>query len=225
MARKKKKAVEILPPVEAILEAFKESKDEIQCVNLQRGSRVKNVLSTNSLIADLKLGGGFQRGRVVHVFGPEASGKSTFLQECVVAAQGLAGIKVPILHYDPEHSADPMYMRAQGIDLMRTITSNRKKYPGYFYAQTDTGEGIYRHLHRALTRMPDVDPEVPGPPTCVVLIDSVAAMFSQDRDQETGDGALGLEARMHAGLKTECAVASFLVAVLREHGSYAIDQN
>jgi len=195
MPRKKKSDIEFTDPVTAIVDAFNDTKDEIRCVSLGEAHRVDKALSTGSLIADLKLGGGFQCGRLVHIYGPEASGKSTFLQACAISGQKL---DIPIVHYDTEHSADPVYMRTQGLDIHKTIEINGKNVPAYFYAQPETGEGVYKHLHRFLRRLPDVNLHDINKPSCLILLDSVAAMFSKSRDVETGEGAAGLEARMHS---------------------------
>jgi recombination protein RecA len=179
----------------AICDAFTQLKD-IRPVNLERGSRVGNVLSTGSLMLDLALGGGFQRGRMVDIFGPEGSGKSTIMQSIIASAQQ-AGI--PIVHYDPETSADPTYMKAQGINLHYTIEQNGKAIPGYYYSQPSAGEEIYRHIIWTMNRMPVLDPDDNCGPTALFLIDSIAAMVTEELNQDTGKGAgMGMDARMHS---------------------------
>jgi len=190
------KGVELLSPQEAAASAFSDIRN-LDCVNLMRGRRVEDVVSTGSLILDLILGGGYARGRIASIFGPEAAGKSTLLQQLVVSAQLLG---IPVVYYDPECGADPVYMRTQGINLKYELKfrKNKKtvKQPGFFYTQPDTGEQIYRHIFKTLDRMPDIDS---GPPSILFLIDSFAAMQSEEYDPATGDsGRLGSNARMHS---------------------------
>lgn len=186
----------VFAAAEAAAAAFSDV-DNLDCVNLMKGRRVEDVVSTGSLILDLILGGGYARGRIASIFGPEAAGKSTLLQQLVVSAQALG---IPVIYYDPEAGADPIYMRTQGIDLNYTISFRKDKkkvtQPGFFYTQPDTGEQVYRHIFGTLDKMPDVES---GPPTVIFLIDSFAAMQSEEYDPKTGDsGRLGSNARMHS---------------------------
>ena len=190
------KKVVTLAAVEAASSAFSDI-DNLDCVNLMKGRRVEDVVSTGSLVLDLILGGGYARGRIASIFGPEAAGKSTLLQQLVVSAQMLG---IPVVYYDPEAGADPIYMRTQGIDLNYSISFRKEKKkitkPGFFYSQPSTGEQVYRHIFGTLDKMPDVDS---GPPTIIFLIDSFAAMQSEEYDPKTGDsGRLGSNARMHS---------------------------
>lgn len=196
MAKQKDEATqELLAAAEAVMATFGEYKN-VRCVSLEKGGRVENVLSTGSLILDLILGGGFQRGRIADLFGHEGSGKTTLLQEVVASAQRS---NIPVVFYDFEHSADPTYMRAQSIDLEKTIKVGRKKLPAFFYVQPEAGEDVYRHMKGTLDKMPKIDPEKPGLPTVLFAIDSFAAMFSEAEDTETlGKGGLALDARMHS---------------------------
>jgi recombination protein RecA len=179
----------------ALAAAFSDLKD-IRPVNIERGTRVGFTLSTGSLMLGLALGGGFQRGRMVDIFGPEGSGKSTILQSIIASAQQ-AGI--PITHYDPETSADPTYMQAQGINLRYTIEHAGKVFPGYYYTQPSTGEEIYRHLLYTMNRMPVLAPDAQCGPTALFIIDSIAAMVTEALDADKGTGAgMGLDARMHS---------------------------
>lgn len=178
-------------PAEAIAEAFG-MVEGLSCVSLMKGSRVDDVISSGSLILDLMLGGGFQRGRIASIFGPEGCGKSTILQAIAISAQQQG---VPVSWYDFEGSADPVYMRTQGINLTQQIKVKKKKMASWFYSQPDFGEQTYKHLVVALRRMPDVDS---GPPRAVFIIDSFAAMHPQEVDAETGDGRLGSASRMHS---------------------------
>ncbi|KKM78666.1 hypothetical protein LCGC14_1357700, partial [marine sediment metagenome] len=197
MAPRKKKIEEPqgLSPAAAIMRTFDEYK-EVRCVSLQKGGRVENVVSTGSLILDLILGGGLQRGRIAEIFGPEGSGKTTIMLSTIAMGQR-AG--TPCVFYDTEHSLDPTYMKAIGINLEFMINENGKDVPGFYYAQPGPGEQVYMHILKTLDSMRDIDPEVPGPPTILFCIDSFAAMFSEAEDLEkTGKGGLGRDARMHS---------------------------
>lgn len=198
----KKEKVSMLHPALAAAAAFDELKD-LECVSLMQGNRAEDVISTGSLVLDLISGGGIMRGRCGSIFGPEACGKSTLLQALTISAQLL---DIPVVHYDPESGSDPVYMRTQGVDLRKSLHIKvregekrrfvKKKVTGYFYSQPDTGESIYRHIIRTLGRMPDVDS---GLPTIVFLIDSFAAMMSEEVDPTTGEGGrIADSARMHS---------------------------
>ena len=161
------------------------------------GFRVHDVVSTGSLVLDLILGGGYARGRMGTIFGPEGCGKSTLLQQLVISAQRIG---IPVVYYDFEAGADPVYMRTHGIDLKYAFKVKKEKktvsIPGFFYAQPDTGESVYRHIIRTLSQMPPIDS---GLPSIIFLVDSFAAMMSEEVDQNTGEGGrLGAKARMHS---------------------------
>jgi len=182
-------------PATAVLAAFDEYQ-HIKCVSLMKGGRVGNVLSTGSLIQDLILGGGYQRGRIADIFGPEGTGKTSLLNETMASAQRVG---IPTVFYDTEHSADVTYMRTQGVDPEFRIKENGKSVPGFFYVQPGPGEDVYRHIAKSLQRMPDINLEKSGPPTILYAIDSLAAMFSESEDMDKqGKGGLGLDARMHS---------------------------
>lgn len=182
-------------PAAALLETFREY-DKIKSISLEKGGRVENTLSTGSLILDLILGGGLQRGRIAEIFGPEGSGKTTILLSCIAQAQR-AGI--PTILYDTEFSMDAMYMRTLGVDLEFMVKEGGKMLPGFHYVQPDSGEEIYSHIERALGKMRRIDPEKPGKPTLLLAIDSFAGMKSEKEDPDkTGGGAVGRDARMHS---------------------------
>jgi protein RecA len=189
--------ISFMHPALAAAEAFKEMPD-LDCINLMKGRRVHDVCSTGSLALDLIVGGGPARGRFGTIFGPEASGKSTILQQMAVSGQQ-AGM--PVVFYDPEAGADPIYMVSQGINLKYEVSirdNNKKtvKAPGFFYTQPDTGEQVYQHMLRTMSKMQDVDS---GLPTILFLVDSFEAMMSDEVDPATGEGArLGSQARMHS---------------------------
>ncbi len=194
--KKKPKAVDpVLGPAAAMMAAFDEYK-EVPCVSLQKGGRVENVASTGSLILDLILGGGLQRGRIAEFYGPEGSGKTTIMLSTIAMGQA-AGI--PSTVYDTEHSLDPTYMRSIGVDLEFMIEEDGQQMPGFYYSQPGPGEHVYMSIMKTLDKMRPIDPEVPGPPTMLFCIDSFAAMFSESEDMEkAGKGGVGRDARMHS---------------------------
>jgi recombination protein RecA len=140
----------------------------------QRARARCEVISTGALSLDLALGtGGVPRGRIVEVFGPESSGKTTLIYHVLAEAQKLGGVCAFI---DAEHSMDPLYARETGVDTSQLIVS-----------QPDYGEQALE-IADALVRSAAVD---------VVAIDSVAALTPQaELDGQMGDQALGAQARM-----------------------------
>lgn len=208
MAEKKKKLKKSIEgtyhPAVAAANAFA-TIDGLDCISLQRAARVKDVISCGSFAIDLILGGGFARGRMVTLFGPEGCGKSTFLQELIVVCQSLG---ITVVHYDHESGSDPVYMTNTGIDLrhVASIPKMSKKgkvvshgktilCPDYLYCQPDFGEQTYRHILQTLKHIPDV---TEGIPRIVFLIDSLAAMASEEIDDETGESRISPNARMHS---------------------------
>lgn len=191
-------------PAIAALNAFDAVKG-VECMTLKRAARVKGTVSSGSLVTDLILGGGFARGFVT-VFGPEGCGKSTYLQELIVSCQRSI---ITVVHYDYEGGSDPVYMTNQGISLNHTVklrkmnkdgteskTGKQERYPDYFYAQADFGEGAYRHILQTLKHIPPY--EEGQPPQIVFIIDSFAAMASEEIDDETGASRISPNARMHS---------------------------
>jgi RecA/RadA recombinase len=193
--KKKAKATPVVHAVDAASAAFDEV-NYLDCINLMQGQRVKDTMSTGSLSLDLIIGSGCRPGLMGTIFGPEGSGKSTLALSLVSSAQS---INIPICMYDPEAGSDPVYMRAMGIDLKYTIEikDGRKSTlkPGFFYTQPDTGEAVYRHILRVLSKMPIVDD---GPPKILFLVDSFAGMASEEVDELGDGGRVADEARMHS---------------------------
>ncbi|MCL2579542.1 MAG: recombinase RecA [Oscillospiraceae bacterium] len=132
------------------------------------------AISTGSLSLDIALGiGGLPRGRIVEIFGPESSGKTTVALHVVAMAQKMGGEAVFI---DVEHALDPVYAKALGVDTESLLVS-----------QPDTGEQALE-ICEALVRSGAVD---------VVVVDSVAAMVTKaEIDGEMGDTHVGLQARL-----------------------------
>jgi recombination protein RecA len=132
------------------------------------------VISTGALSLDLALGtGGVPRGRIVEVFGPESSGKTTLIYHVIAEAQKLGGV---CAFLDAEHSMDPSYARETGVDTGELLVS-----------QPDNGEQALE-IADVLVRSGAVD---------VVAIDSVAALTPQaELEAQMGEQALGAQARM-----------------------------
>ncbi|MBZ4666551.1 recombinase RecA [Mahella sp.] len=132
------------------------------------------VIPTGSLSLDIALGvGGVPRGRVVEIFGPESSGKTTVALHIVAQAQKIGGTAAFI---DAEHALDPAYAKRLGVNIDDLLVS-----------QPDTGEQALE-IAEALVRSGAVD---------VVVIDSVAALVPQaEIDGEMGDAHVGLQARL-----------------------------
>ncbi|MDA0373299.1 MAG: recombinase RecA [Planctomycetota bacterium] len=130
--------------------------------------------STGSLGLDLAIGGrGFPRGRVIEIFGPESSGKTTLTLHVVAAAQRSGGMAAFI---DAEHALDPQYARKLGVDLDSLLIS-----------QPDHGEQAL-DICETLARSSAVD---------IIVIDSVAALVPKaEIEGEMGDSFVGLQARL-----------------------------
>lgn len=136
--------------------------------------RSLDSISTGALSVDLALGiGGVPRGRVVEIFGPEASGKTTLALHIVAEAQRNGGIAAFI---DAEHALDPVYAKALGVDVDELLIS-----------QPDTGEQALEIVD-TLVRSGALD---------VIVIDSVAALTPRaEIEGEMGDSHMGLQARL-----------------------------
>lgn len=132
------------------------------------------VISTGSLPIDIALGvGGLPRGRVIEIFGPESSGKTTVALHVIAQAQKMEGIAAFI---DAEHALDPVYAKKLGVDIDNLLIS-----------QPDNGEQALE-IAEALVRSAAVD---------VIVIDSVAALVPKSEiDGDMGDSHVGLHARL-----------------------------
>ena len=133
-----------------------------------------DAISTGSLSLDLALGvGGMPRGRVVEIYGPESSGKTTLALHVLAEAQKAGG---EVAFIDVEHALDPVYARALGVDIDSLLVS-----------QPDTGEQALE-ICEALVRSGAID---------AIVIDSVAAMVPRaEIEGEMGDSHVGLQARL-----------------------------
>ena len=133
-----------------------------------------DVTSTGSLTLDIALGvGGFPKGRIIEIFGPESSGKTTIALQAIAAAQR-AGGKAAFI--DAEHALDPVYAKNLGVDINELLLS-----------QPDTGEQALE-ICDALVKSEAID---------LIVIASVAALVPQaEIDGEIGDSHVGLQARL-----------------------------
>src|SRR5436190_4710802 len=140
----------------------------------EKASMAIEAISTGALALDLALGiGGLPRGRIVEIYGPESSGKSTLAMHVVAEAQRNGGI---CAYIDAEHAMDPVYARAIGVNVDELLIS-----------QPDTGEQALE-IADTLIRSGALD---------VLVIDSVAALTPRaEIEGEMGDTHVGLQARL-----------------------------
>jgi recombination protein RecA len=133
-----------------------------------------SVISTGAISFDAALGvGGVPRGRVIEIFGPESSGKTTIALQVVAEAQKLGGMAAFV---DAEHALDPIYAKKLGVDVDNLLVS-----------QPDYGEQALE-IAEALVRSGAID---------VLVVDSVAALVPKaELDGEMGDSHVGLQARL-----------------------------
>lgn len=133
-----------------------------------------DAISTGSLSLDMALGiGGLPRGRIIEIYGPESSGKTTLALHCVAQGQKNGGYAAFI---DVEHALDPVYASALGVDVDSLLVS-----------QPDTGEQALE-ITESLVRSGAID---------VIVVDSVAALVPRaEIEGEMGDSHIGLQARL-----------------------------
>jgi recombination protein RecA len=131
------------------------------------------LFSSGSLSLDLALGGGYPKGRIIEIFGPESSGKTTLALHAIAEIQKYGGAAAFI---DAEHALDPAYAKKLGVDVDNLLVS-----------QPDNGEQALE-ICETLVRSNAVD---------IVVIDSVAALVPQaEIDGDMGDSHMGLQARL-----------------------------
>ena len=132
------------------------------------------VIPTGSIALDVALGiGGLPKGRIVEVYGPESSGKTTVALHAIANCQKAGGVAVFI---DAEHALDPEYAKALGVDIDALLVS-----------QPDTGEQALE-IADTLIRSGSID---------IIVIDSVAALVPRaEIEGEMGDSHMGLQARL-----------------------------
>jgi len=139
-----------------------------------QSEEAQSVISTGSLDLDIALGiGGLPRGRIVEIFGPESSGKTTLTLTTIAEAQKLGGVAAFI---DAEHALDPAYAKKLGVNIDELLVS-----------QPDNGEEALE-ICEALVRSNAID---------IVVIDSVAALVPKaEIEGDMGDAHMGLQARL-----------------------------
>ena len=159
------------------------------------------VIPTGSLNLDFALGvGGLPKGRIVEIYGPESSGKTTFALHCIAEAQKMGGTAAFI---DAEHALDPIYAQKLGVDINELYVS-----------QPDNGEQAL-DICEALVRSGAID---------VVVIDSVAALVPKaEIEGDMGDSHVGLQARLMsqalrklAGVISKTNAVAIFINQLRE---------
>lgn len=169
MAEEKQKALE---------EAFKQIEKQFGKGSIMKlGEKVyenMDIIHTGSISLDMALGvGGYPKGRIIEIYGPESSGKTTFALHAIAQAQKNGGYAAFI---DAEHALDPKYAKALGVDVDNLILS-----------QPDTGEQALE-ITEQLVRSNAID---------IVVIDSVAALVPKvEIDGDMGDSHVGLQARL-----------------------------
>lgn len=131
------------------------------------------LISSGSLGIDLALGGGYPKGRIIEIYGPESSGKTTLTLHAIAEVQKAGGTAAFI---DAEHALDPAYAKRLGVDIDNLLVS-----------QPDNGEQALE-IAETLVRSSAVD---------LVVVDSVAALVPQaEIDGDMGDSHMGLQARL-----------------------------
>lgn len=184
MAKKTEKAV-VAPPITDVAAKMKALETTMGRIQKQFGKGAimnmaddavedVSVIPSGSLTLDIALGvGGYPRGRIIEVFGPESSGKTTLAIHAIAEAQKLGGIAAII---DAEHAFDPTYAQALGVDISRLWIS-----------QPDDGEQAL-DIAEQLIRSSAVD---------ILVVDSVAALTPKaEIEGEMGDTQVGLHARL-----------------------------
>jgi recombination protein RecA len=143
-------------------------------MRLGDATRMKvETISTGALTLDLALGGGLPKGRIIEIYGPESSGKTTVALHALAEVQRNGGIAAFV---DAEHALDPTYAAALGVDIENLLVS-----------QPDTGESALEIVDQ-LVRSAAVD---------IVIIDSVAALVPRaEIEGDMGDIHVGLQARL-----------------------------
>ena len=143
-------------------------------MRLGDASRMRvETISTGALTLDLALGGGYPKGRVVEIYGPESSGKTTLTLHAIAEVQKRGGVAAFV---DAEHALDPVYAASLGVDVENLLVS-----------QPDTGEMALEIVDQ-LVRSAAVD---------IVVVDSVAALTPRSEiEGEMGDLSVGAQARL-----------------------------
>jgi recombination protein RecA len=158
----------------AVLKDIERSFGKGAIVRLGDSTRMKvETIPSGALTLDLALGGGLPKGRVIEIYGPESSGKTTLALHAIAETQRQGGIAAFV---DAEHALDPNYAAAVGVDIENLLVS-----------QPDTGEMALEIVDQ-LVRSVAVD---------IVVIDSVAALVPRaEIEGDMGDSHMGLQARL-----------------------------
>ena len=181
MAEKKKTQGAAVPSddkkkaLETAIAQIEKSYGKGSIMRLGDGMQVNvEAIPTGSLSLDLALGiGGVPKGRIIEIYGPESSGKTTLALHIVASAQKLGG---EVAYIDAEHALEPAYARALGVDIESMLIS-----------QPDTGEDALS-ITETLVRSGAID---------VVVVDSVAALVPRSEiEGEMGDSSVGVVARL-----------------------------
>lgn len=174
MSDKKDNQKEKITAVEMAVDQIEKQFGKGAIMKLGEGNRAKVQTSpTGSLSLDIALGGGVPKGRIIEIYGPESSGKTTLAYHVIAEAQKLGGIAAFI---DAEHALDPDYAANIGVNVEKLLIS-----------QPDTGEQALE-IAETLVRSNAVD---------VLVVDSVAALVPRaEIEGEMGDSHMGLQARL-----------------------------
>lgn len=160
--------------LDSVLKNIERSFGKGSIVRLGDATRMKvETIPSGALTLDLALGGGLPKGRVIEIYGPESSGKTTLALHAIAETQRTGGVAAFV---DAEHALDPTYAAAVGVDIENLLVS-----------QPDTGEmalEVVDHLVRSVA----VD---------IVVVDSVAALVPRaEIEGDMGDSHMGLQARL-----------------------------
>jgi recombination protein RecA len=193
MASKKNDLTEKQKALSMVLNQIERNFGKGSIMRLGEASRMQvATIPTGALTLDLALGGGLPKGRVIEIYGPESSGKTTVALHALAEVQRSGGIAAFV---DAEHALDPIYAKALGVDIDELLVS-----------QPDTGE-MGLEVVDQLVRSAAVD---------LVVVDSVAALVPRaEIEGEMGDAHVGLQARLMSQAlrkitgsigKSQCAV-------------------
>ncbi len=174
MASQPKDATEKQKALSMVLTQIERNFGKGSIMRLGDASRMKvETISTGALTLDLALGGGLPKGRVIEIYGPESSGKTTVALHALAEVQKAGGVAAFV---DAEHALDPVYAKALGVDINQLLVS-----------QPDTGE-MGLEVVDQLVRSAAVD---------LVVVDSVAALVPRaEIEGEMGDAHVVLQARL-----------------------------
>ncbi|WP_017299724.1 recombinase RecA [Nodosilinea nodulosa] len=174
MAAKRSDVTEKQKALSLVLSQIERNFGKGSIMRLGEASRMTvETIPTGALTLDLALGGGLPRGRIIEIYGPESSGKTTVALHALAEVQRTGGVAAFV---DAEHALDPVYAKALGVNIDELLVS-----------QPDTGE-MGLEIVDQLVRSAAVD---------VVVVDSVAALVPRaEIEGEMGDAHVGLQARL-----------------------------